>query len=390
MLLRCTVLSFLLILVLSSLTAVADKPDEAKEGVQDDACVSTDAEGDCTAKYSSSSVYVIGDLHGDAICAVTWVNRTGLIANLFDKELLSSTETTLPLYKKLSNPSEWGWTNDNAKLVFMGDYVDKGPTSRQTVEFVKDLTTAFPDRVTAILGNHELELLRDREAPSPVDRYSAYSYATVHPGEYHNYFHPKQHKHQNDSDAKDKAEGGSTKVRALDEKDDLVLDLLYEASLEVYAHRAHSAVRFVPELPNTESHRQRGIKFAITDIIPPQHRLLARERLAEYADAYMNAFRSGTVLGDWVEQRPIMHLAEDINTLFVHGGVSHDIGNTHLAKGKEGVEKFNSVFYKNTQEGKLYNFLRGMGSADDKLLGYEVYSLLTYRGNHPGYSKWER
>ena len=70
-----------------------------------------------------------------------------------------------------------------ATLVFMGDYVDKGPTAKQVVELVKDLTTTFPSKVTAILGNHELELLRDRDARiTPVERYSSYSYATVHPG----------------------------------------------------------------------------------------------------------------------------------------------------------------------------------------------------------------
>lgn len=62
----------------------------------------------------------------------------------------------------------------------MGDYVDKGPTSRHTVEFVKNLTTAFPTKVTAILGNHELELLRDRDARMmPYQRYSSYTHAVV-------------------------------------------------------------------------------------------------------------------------------------------------------------------------------------------------------------------
>jgi predicted MPP superfamily phosphohydrolase len=65
------------------------------------------------------------------------------------------------VYEKLNNPTEWKWIDDKSTLVFMGDYVDKGPTSKHTVEFVKNLTTAFPTKVTAILGNHELELLRE-------------------------------------------------------------------------------------------------------------------------------------------------------------------------------------------------------------------------------------
>ena len=48
------------------------------------------------------------------------------------------------------------------KLVFLGDYVDKGITSRQVVEYVQKLQETFPEHVVALLGNHELELLRDR------------------------------------------------------------------------------------------------------------------------------------------------------------------------------------------------------------------------------------
>lgn len=247
----------------------------------------------------------------------------------------------------------------------MGDYVDKGPTSRHTVEFVKNLTTTFPTKVTAILGNHELELLRDRDTRMmPYQRYSSYTHAVVHPGEYHNYL---------DS------------VRSLDEEDDIVLDQLYEALMEVYAFRAHSVVRMVPELSTTTNHHQHyGIQYAITDIVDPKHRDLAKERLAEYQDAYLNAFRSGTELGDFVEKRPIVHLAENINTLFVHGGVSHDIGTQYFAKGKEGADILNKVWWEHSHEGKLVDFL---DDQDD--LGHVVYELLTYRGNHPGYAKWE-
>jgi predicted MPP superfamily phosphohydrolase len=84
-----------------------------------------------------NAVYVIGDLHGDVECARHWVNKTKLIRN----------------HK---------WLDSSSSLVFLGDYTDKGPTSRQTVEFVKSLTEKYPQQVTALLGNHEVELLRDR------------------------------------------------------------------------------------------------------------------------------------------------------------------------------------------------------------------------------------
>lgn len=314
----------------------------------------------------SSSVYVIGDIHGDAICAVSWVNRTGLISNLLNDAFRPT--SAAPIYEQLNDPSKWIWMNDDASLVFMGDYVDKGPTAKQTVEFVRDLTITFPDKVTALLGNHELELLRDRDSRiSPVERYSAYTYATVHPGDYHNYV---------------------TGTRDLDESDEVVLDQLYLATMEVYAHRAHAAVRVIPSLPNDHIKDQSRIQYAITDIVPPEHRRLVVERLAEYQDAYLNTFRSGSPLGSWLETRPIVYLAAGIKTLFLHGGVSHDIGSTYFSKGEEGVETINSQWWANSHEDRLLDFLRGTDTGEDSMGGV-VYELLTYRGNHPGYGQWE-
>lgn len=79
----------------------------------------------------------------------------------------------------------------------------------------------------------------------------------------------------------------------------------------------------------------------------------------------------------------IAHFAEEISTLFVHGGVHPDIGKTYLAKGKESVHKLNSIWHDHSMETKLFDFLES--STEGKV----VYSLLTHRGNHPGYSKWE-
>ena len=102
----------------------------------------------------------------------------------------------------------------------MGDYVNKGPISKKTVHFVRDLTLNFPNQVTALLGNHELELLRDRDGRiAPKKRYASYSYVSIHPGENHNYFHH---------------------TRSINSNNRLVLNLLYEASMEVYSHGAHN------------------------------------------------------------------------------------------------------------------------------------------------------
>mmetsp|Transcript_32118 Transcript_32118/g.61854 ORF Transcript_32118/g.61854 Transcript_32118/m.61854 type:complete len:521 (-) Transcript_32118:302-1864(-) len=398
-------LSFSLSLAFLALvsTAVAESIPQDNDNIDANGIESTcKSSGDGTCTSHLTSVFVIGDLHGDAVCAISWVNRTGLIANLFLDDAIdssSSSSVTALLYQKLNNPSQWLWTSPQSTLVFVGDYVDKGPTSKQTVQFVKDLTTAFPDRVTAILGNHELELLRDRDARIPwVGKYSAYSHATVHPGEYHNYFANSLDASSSSSSSftsdddkeKEPTDSPTHLLRPLDRQDDLVLDLLLEASMEVYAHNAHSAVRFVPTLPSDRQFSMnRGIRFAITDIIPPEHRMLAMERLQEYQDRYLNAFRSGTVLGDWLESRPIAHLAEDVKTLFVHGGVSEGVGTGYLSRGKESIEELNRVWWEHSHEGKLYDFLNGKGMGVDDVLGYVVYELLTYRGNHPGYDKWE-
>jgi hypothetical protein len=373
--------------------------------------------GGCDSSSTSpSSVYVIGDIHGDAICAVSWVNRTGLVGNLLldESSSSSSSSSSVPLYRRLNDPSRWTWTDVTSTLVFMGDYVDKGPTAKQTVEFVRHLTLHFPENVIAILGNHELELLRDRDGRvSPVDRYSAYSYATVHPGDYHNYIAGDDDDDDGDDDGRDGPSSSSTTTasssgggpRALDDKDDLVLDLLYEANMEVYAHRAHSAVRIVPSLPPHVAANHDRIRYAITDIMPPEHRALAGERLAEYQAAYLDAYRSGTRLGSWLEGRPIAHLAKMggiANTLFVHGGVSDWIGRRHFANGTAGVDAINSIWWDNSHEGRLYDFLNGGtpsrkmandddgdGDDDDHHMGNVVYELLTYRGNHPGYKNWD-
>jgi serine/threonine protein phosphatase 1 len=45
-------------------------------------------------------------------------------------------------------------------VVFIGDYIDRGPCSAQVVEFVRKLADAGPGRVVALRGNHEDAWLR--------------------------------------------------------------------------------------------------------------------------------------------------------------------------------------------------------------------------------------
>ena len=66
----------------SSLTAAESVPPKS---VSDDAAASGDDSClDASSDDNKSSVYVIGDIHGDVLCAISWVHRTGLIENLLD------------------------------------------------------------------------------------------------------------------------------------------------------------------------------------------------------------------------------------------------------------------------------------------------------------------
>ena len=297
--------------------------------------------GESTLNRISSStglqntVYVIGDTHGDAGCARYWVNRTGLIKDDGD------------------GPK---WTDPTSSLVFLGDYLDKGPESRWTVEYVKSLTDLFPDRVHALLGNHELEVLRDRThrvfggKDTPVG-YFQLGYASVHPAEYLNFLEPS------DRDER---------------KDILVVEALYNASVEAYGRGLYRSTYMVPD---------ETIEGSILRLVPAGDdnnsniddlRSLVGERLRLYQKRYLDALRTGTVLGTWLEQRPVVAVVGD--TMLVHGGVRPEVG--QLLRTMDDVRWLNQQWFEHAQEDKLQDFLTTTQA------GQIVYSLVTYRGNH--------
>lgn len=47
----------------------------------------------------------------------------------------------------------------DARFVFLGDYVDRGRRTREVVDFLIEMQAAEPDRVTCLMGNHEDLLL---------------------------------------------------------------------------------------------------------------------------------------------------------------------------------------------------------------------------------------
>lgn len=275
------------------------------------------------------AIYVIGDLHGDAACAEHWVKKTGLIE-----------------YDEYDTDGGTGrWTDPTSHLVFVGDYVDKGPTSRQVVELVKGLTERFSSHVTALLGNHEMELLLDRDR-GRWDMWGGagffgLSYASAHPGEYLNYI-----------DREPTAE------------DEAVVEALYKASVEVYGHGMHKEMHMAPSALV-------GNDKSILRFVPADMRNLVEKRLEEYQQAYLDAYRSGTELGTWLEDRPI--LAQLNETIFVHGGISQH-GKALIEK--FGVDGINVLFRENSKDKQLGAFIETTRE------GQIIYDLLTFRGNH--------
>ena len=276
-----------------------------------------------TASSSGSeeepTVYVIGDLHGDVDCGKYWVDRLQL-ADLEEKK----------------------WLKPEASLVFLGDYCDKGPYSYQTMHFVKSLTDAFPNKVTALMGNHELELLRDRDERT-IPKYMHLAWSAVHPGEYQHYL----------------------THREWDETDARVLELLLNASIEIYSNRWHNSVLLTPHAPEDDK------RVAITEIFEEDVRPLIAERLEEYQDAYLKAFASNTTLGQWLESLKVAHVEQ--GTFFVHGGIHPKFVEEILELG--GVDALNEKMLEHATTDKFVPFM-------ETYTGKIVYNMLVYRGNH--------
>jgi hypothetical protein len=170
-------------------------------------------------------------------------------------------------------------------------------------------------------------------------------YGAVHPAEYLHYL---------SDDQRDEA------------LDTLVVDALYNASLHVYGSGQYRSVYLTPDLDYAGS---------ILHHIPEASGLreIVMTRLQLYQNAYLNAYRTGTELGDWLEQRPIAAVVD--TTLFVHGGLAPRATTQYLST-IDDIDQLNQVFRHHTNEAQLGAFLR------DTTPGQLVYHLATFRGNH--------
>ena len=348
-----------------------DPVDEiVAEPVVADNAYTEDLAEDLLGPTSTTTIYTIGDLHGDVECARFWVTATGLISNL-------------------AAPShEWTWSSPSTKLIFVGDYIDKGPTSYHAITFVQQLVARFPSHVHATMGNHEFETLLDRMPPNERNRYYyQLPYATVHPDEYLNWM-----------------PAGSVTANTT-----LALDTLYDLSLtEVYGKNKFRSYDLSPY----------GEKSVTQLIANETVKEITQTELEKMQKWYIQGFESGTAgerwgrprtasapfvsaptcelltylpfplsvppsafvhtvfaaVGDFTEQRDILVVVE--NMIFLHGGINPKIfavsgGPTDLA----GLVALNDAWKRNARSDLAGAFMR-------TLQGQIVYDLLTYRGNH--------
>ncbi|MGG3469176.1 metallophosphoesterase family protein [Neobacillus pocheonensis] len=65
------------------------------------------------------------------------------------------------------------------QLIFLGDFIDRGPDSAQVVKYVRDLKIQYPNNVYAIIGNHEV-MMREFVFEGKSDRWLRFGgYQTI-------------------------------------------------------------------------------------------------------------------------------------------------------------------------------------------------------------------
>ena len=72
------------------------------------------------------------------------------------------------LWEKLESEQNLDLSKD--KVIFTGDYIDRGPDSLGVLQFIYDLTQKHPDNVIALSGNHEWMMINFYTRGSEEDR----------------------------------------------------------------------------------------------------------------------------------------------------------------------------------------------------------------------------
>ncbi len=278
-----------------------------------------------------TSIYFIGDLHGDVNCAKEWVRQTNLV-NL------------------TSTPYTWKGSRSDA-MVFLGDYVDKGSTSSSVLTFIRELQTTFSENVVSILGNHDFFQILDASLEYDVDYQNNphplghpqhdYAYAFVHPEEY--------------------VESGYSPKR---EDDEEIMKALYVALEYVYDRHLEGDVRLCTSESCVVRHRDEDL---FTTVHPfkddPELSKKARERLRTWRVEYMNGLYNDGLL-HWLIEQPVVAVVGD--TLLAHGGVAQGIMN-YVAKTaeKNGISVEEQLYHLVNKPFRSF-FQTHMGSTDAK------------------------
>lgn len=63
-------------------------------------------------------------------------------------------------------------TAKDNKLILLGDYIDRGDKSCETLYFIKEFSERCPGQVIPLMGNHEIMLLDDLDADYPMGEFS--------------------------------------------------------------------------------------------------------------------------------------------------------------------------------------------------------------------------
>jgi len=341
-----------------------------------------------------SKIFVIGDLHGDAHCARRWVQHSGVV------DLGGNGSGEGSGDEDGDGGSDWRWLDPEAILVFLGDYVDRGPQSRQVVQLVRRLSQTFPAHVVALLGNHEMELLldphRDKER-----QYLQMVYGFVHPEEFRNTFMAAAAVAAaggssggdggNTSSSSGGGTGTSTSTSSSSTVDDAAeaaaanatLDRVYGALQRVYASSAQPHVQYI-------GRGAAGGQRTLATWADPEHRASTHAAIESWVGAYRAAYSPGAPLYDWLASRPVVSYAGGV--LFVHAGISRRSLARHNVRSLAALGALNTALHKAVRDtpSALEEVVMGSGEDGADNAGADgvghvpINEVLHYRGMHEG------